>query len=315
MPISPTIKTCLLTFLVCLSASSGLAKKFPFPGSYVYLGFTRDQTTGGPIATAKIPVRASQATLEGWTQSATGEWTNPFFPLLSLVYGPPASDPLLAEMMVSGPRADLVNPTFYEDGENGLGVWKVSFEGKTKSLVEVNGFDIPELVSDAETEGWEEGGCSPFMGGSHYYKEDGAEGDWSEVPPLVPIYDKYGSGNLNSFILLFGNFGTTFGYFPSFPIPNNGLGFDGFGIAILSAENCKFNFCNQQDCLDLVASEGDDGLTGMHVMFNDPADAQEWGTCQEPNPIDCEMGCTCCGTPSAPIENVCSASPVWLPPI
>jgi hypothetical protein len=325
--------TSTVSALVLLSGNA--AAVYKFPGDFIYLGYTLSDAYPNSTSTLKVPVTALDSTLlDGWSQKwPHGAWTNPAAPQITLSYETKGKKSLIG-LSTTGPRTTktLFDENFYkrsgrmrnmktttkeeeetqeEDEDtkmqganyrypNALGTLDVSF--RVGSVAVNNKETIPSNSADAAHSGWQEGGCVPSMGGSHYFK-----GDWKSDPPFVPIYDTAGTKELNSFILYFGNFGTEFGYLDGF-VPNNGLGFDGYGIAVNTMLNCERSFCSNEDCVAYVDSIDDGGTSAMHVMFYDPSVIGDWATCGVNDPFACEA-CSCCGSS---LGN-CTTFPIWLP--
>ena len=300
------------------------ADEFPFPGDVIYLGYNRDPTSGQSFAALQVPVTASDAEDLGWTETTSGKWTCDGTLCVAVPFGDPTQIALsyneagcLSGISVTGPRdTTLFDEEFYkkvEETPSKLGILEVSFS--QQGTVCVNGETIPSNSDDAENSNWQEGGCVPSMGGSHYYKSQGhsPNASWNKVPPINPIYNKYGTKELRSFILSFGNLGTEFGYLDGLQ-PNNGAGFDALGLAITGEYGCAFNHCtSNKACTRRVEKNGDAGICGLHVMFYDPGPLGigTWATCLPPTPAqECES-CSCCGEPNT---NTCPDIPLWMPP-
>ena len=101
------------------------------------------------------------------------------------VIGPTAYNPNDSNKPFIPPAALLV------DGQEELMEYRMQFGPNEE--ISVGGIDVPLTVQGAEALGWVEGGCVESMGGSHFVIPNR-----SAAFLFSPIYDKYGTGKLNT---------------------------------------------------------------------------------------------------------------------
>lgn len=272
-----------------LTASLALAKRQspPRPCKEVHVGWFLDFS----IPSTKLPSSLDVAVVGGWALSVTsfgGVYvTHPDLPRFLLSYGQAGC---LEEILIDAPPIEggAESTDFYQTGSP-LAPEGVLVKLNDDGGVSLNAETVPGQASEAGNYGYTEGGCFRTMGGSHYSKFLGADGDWDNTTPAVPVYDTYGTGALQAISIAFN---------PSISPAN---GFDNDGGIIPGFLVCNVNSCGDSDC---IASNAAKLYSGVHVMFFDPSNPAEWAQCQAPfqtcDFLNANGFCSCCGTEEMP---------------
>jgi hypothetical protein len=277
----------------------GSAWVYPQPYLMAGLDFS------GPIVQGALhlPLFTEDAESQGWTfDSESCKWMNlALAPRFRLSYMD--SSVFAVELLVPQSKS-FHNPKYYS--ETGIEIFFRDDVDGNFSVSDQAGVVYPLHFEEAEAKGYTEGGCTSYMGGSHYYTLP-----FEDTNPVNPIYKKYGaSGSLQSFSITVGYLNET-----------DTAGFDAGGIPFSGLYGCANVNCNVEGCVEHLKNmsngattlEGGAGASTIHLLFGvDPGNFATWSLCQAPFGL-CEVfGCSCCGSPDDFLPGNC---PATFPPV